>query len=429
MTINVLMPEPGTLLKWNYVTGDSIKVGDLLCEIETDKTVMEIEAEAEGVLQRILVEAGTDGIAAGESLAVLVSPEERQAETALNLSSSVIAAAKVVASASAGDMPPSSNVDRQIDSEPGRVFSSPLARRLARESAIEIQRITGTGPEGRIVERDVISAIAEVKRSSGSIAEAHSSDSAQRDSVFVNIEHSFTPGSYEEVPLNGMRRKIAERLLQSKQTIPHFYLSTDIELDPLIELRKQLNGEALRGADGKPRYQISVNDLVVKALAMALQEVSPANAVWAGDKILRFKHVDVGVAVALDEGEGLLTPVIRNADQKTLAVISNEIREFAARARSRKLQRSEYEGGVSSVSNLGMYGVKQFAAIINPPQSSILAVGAGEPRVVARSGTAAVAMMMSATLSCDHRVIDGVLGAQLLAVVKRLIEAPANLLI
>ena len=310
MTINVLMPESGALLKWNYVNGDSIKVGDLLCEIETDKTVLEIEAEAEGILQRILVEAGTDGIAAGEPLAVLISPEERQEETALDLSTSVIAPATEVASVPAGNVPASSNVDRPVESEQARVFSSPLARRLARESAIEIQRIKGSGPGGRIVKRDVISAIEEVQRSSASLADANDADGAQRNAAFTKFEHNFPPGSYEEVPLNGMRRKIAERLLQSKQMIPHFYLSTDIELDRLIELRRQLNGGVLRGADGKPRHhQISVNDLVVKALAMALQEVSPANAIWAGDRILRFKHVDLGVAVALEDGEGLLTPV------------------------------------------------------------------------------------------------------------------------
>ena len=422
MTVDVLMPDAaGTLLKWNYAAGDSITVGDVLCEVETDKTVVEVPADIDGVLQTILVAVGTEGIQPATPLAVLASSEEYAAAAAApRPAASTQQVAPVLAEAVTG---------AAAGMAPGRERSSPAARRLAREAGVGIQGIKGSGPGGRILERDVVALIEKIK--TDSVAAAHTQPEESRLAAAAHpIPHdSNTASSSQAVPLTGMRRSIAERLVLSKQTVPHFYLAVDIELDALDALRKQLNDEALLNKEGQPRYRLSVNDFIVKALAVALQEVPAANAVWAGDKILRFSTVDVGVAVALGDGEGLLTPVIRDAAGKSLAAISNEVKELAGRARSRKLHRNEYEGGVSSVSNLGMHGIKEFAAIINPPQSSILAVGAGEPRAVVRDGALVVATVMTATLSCDHRVIDGVLGAHLLAIIKRLIEAPTNLLL
>jgi pyruvate dehydrogenase E2 component (dihydrolipoamide acetyltransferase) len=415
MSVTVLMPETGNLLKWHYAQGDSIKPGDLLCEIETDKTVMEIEAEVEGVLQKILVNEGASAVAAAEPLALIVSHEASRV---------VPDAAAPAQPAMVTDMP----ATVPARAEGGRIFSSPLARRLARESGIELSRIAGSGPGGRIVERDVIAATA-ARPDKPSVAPLSivAATTLPKPSGTSNLAGMFAAGTYEEIPVDNMRRTIAERLQQSKQTIPHFYLSLDTELDALVALRKQLNDSALRDGVGNPSYQLSINDFIVKGWAMALQQVPAANAVWAGDRILRFKHADVGVAVAIEGG--LFTPVIHNADQKTLSVVSNEIKDLAARARKRNLQPSEYQGGATAISNLGMFGIKQFSAIINPPQSSILAVGAGEARMIVRDGAPAIATLMSVTLSCDHRVIDGALGAQLLAAFKALIENPTNLMV
>lgn len=419
MSIDVLMPDAtGNLLKWNYGPGDLVTAGDVLCEVETDKTVIEVAADLDGVLQRIMVEAGTEGVEAATALAVIATREEYEAVNAAPTAPST-PVKDGSARALAGAAP---------EMSPGRERSSPAARRLARETGVGLQGLRGSGPGGRILERDVAVMIKQIKSASSAGAHARATEHhPQADARAPATGIDTVPGG-EAVPLTRMRRSIADRLVLSKQTVPHFYLVVDIELDSLNALRKQLNAEALLDG-GQPRYHLSVNDFMVKALATALHEVPMANAVWAGDKILRFSTVDVGVAVALDGGEGLLTPVIRDAASKSLGRISREIKELASRARARKLQREEYEGGVSSVSNLGMHGIKEFAAIINPPQSSILAIGAGGPRVVVRDGAAAVASVITATLSCDHRVIDGVLGAQLLSIIKRLIEAPTNLLL
>ena len=333
--------------------------------------------------------------------------------------------------------------------EGGRLFASPLARRIAKQEGLDLGAVTGSGPHGRIIERDVRAAIeGGTAKDTGKGTAKPAPQAAAQEAPAAKPEPAqapkpaaappsgmtakqvmgmFEPGSFEEVPLDGMRKTIAKRLVESKQTVPHFYLSLDVELDALLSLREQVNAGASKDKDGKPAFKLSVNDFVIKALALALQRVPAANSVWAEDRILRFRHSDVGVAVAIDGG--LFTPVIRRADEKTLSTISNEMKDFAARARAKKLKPEEYQGGVTSVSNLGMFGIKHFTAVINPPQSSILAVGAGEKRVVVKDGAPAVVQVMTCTLSCDHRVLDGALGAELISAFKGLIENPMGMLV
>jgi pyruvate dehydrogenase E2 component (dihydrolipoamide acetyltransferase) len=323
----------------------------------------------------------------------------------------------------------------------GRVFASPLAKRVAKEAGIDIASVQGSGPHGRVVEKDVRAALsggakpaaaapapapAAAAPAPAQVAKPAAPQLAQSASA-DQVKAMFEAGTYEEVPLDGMRRTIAKRLVESKQTVPHFYLSLDCELDALMALREQLNGAAGKDKDGKPAYKLSVNDFVIKALAIALQRVPAANAVWAEDRILKMKHSDVGVAVAIEGG--LFTPVVRKAEQKTLTAISAEVKDMAGRARNRRLKPEEYQGGSTAVSNLGMFGIKNFQAVINPPQGTILAVGAGENRVVVKNGAPAVIQAMTVTLSCDHRVVDGALGAELLAAFKQLIESPMGMLV
>lgn len=304
-----------------------------------------------------------------------------------------------------------------------RIFASPLARRLAKEAGLDLAALSGTGPHGRIVERDVKAALASggarkapAVQPAAPLAEAPSAATTKK---FYAID------SYEEVPHDSMRKAIARRLTESIQTVPHFYLDIDCEIDALLRLREDFNAAAPKGADGAPEWKTSVNDYIVKALALALQRVPEANVTFTPDAMLKHKASDIGVAVAIPGG--LITPIIRNAQAKSVREISDEIRELAGRARERKLKPQEYEGGVSAVSNLGMYGIRNFSAVINPPQSTILAVGKGEPRMVVKNGAPAVATIMSVTLSCDHRAVDGALGAELLAAFKTLIEQPMGL--
>jgi pyruvate dehydrogenase E2 component (dihydrolipoamide acetyltransferase) len=299
-----------------------------------------------------------------------------------------------------------------------RVFASPLARRLAKEAGVDLAPLSGSGPHGRIVERDVKAA--QRSGAGAPVARAFEPPAGVPDSVTRKL---FAPGSFEEVPLDSMRKAIARRMTEAAQTIPHFYLNVDCDVDALLRLREDFNSGASKGADGTPAWKISVNDFVVKALALALQRVPDANVSYTRDALLRHKSSDVGVAVSISGG--LITPIIRNAEGKSIREISAEIKELAARARERRLKPSEYEGGASAVSNLGMFGVKSFSAVINPPQSTILAVGAGEQRVVARNGAPSVTTMLSVTLSVDHRAVDGALGAALLGEFKRIIEHPA----
>lgn len=309
------------------------------------------------------------------------------------------------------------------DSGAPRIFASPLARRLAKEAGLDIAGLQGSGPHGRIIERDVKDAIAgggaRKAPSTAPAAPLAAPPSAGTTRKFYEID------SYEEIPHDSMRKAIARRLTESIQTVPHFYLEVDCEIDALLRLREEFNAAAPKGADGAPEWKTSVNDYVIKALALALQRVPEANVTFTPDSMLKHKASDIGVAVAIPGG--LITPIVRNAQAKTVREISEEVKELAARARDRKLKPHEYEGGVSAVSNLGMYGIRNFSAVINPPQSTILAVGKGEQRMVVRDGAAAVANIMSVTLSCDHRAIDGALGAELLAEFKRLIEHPMAL--
>ncbi len=425
MTINITMPQlsptmtDGTLSKWLVKEGDSVTSGDVLAEIETDKATMEVESIDEGTVGKILVAEGTDNVPVNNVIAVLL--EEGEDASALDGVDTAAAAPAAVPAAEPEAAPaepsqaeePAAAAPQPMAapaSEDGdRVKASPLARSMAKQAGVDLSQVTGSGPHGRIVKRDIEAA------SAGGVAAAAAPAAAPMAAPIM------APGAaYEDVKLSNMRRVIAERLQEAKQTIPHFYLTVDCELDRLLELRKELNS---RSDD----YKLSVNDFVIKALAVALRKVPDANAAWGGDVLRRFTTVDVSVAVAIDGG--LITPIIRNADAKGLVDISEEMKELAGRAREGKLMPEEYQGGTFSLSNLGMYGIKQFDAVINPPQAGIIAVGAGEQRPVVKDGALSVATVMSCTLSCDHRVIDGAIGARLLTAFKGLIEEPLTMLL
>jgi len=317
----------------------------------------------------------------------------------------------------------------------GRVVASPLARRIAKEAGLEIAMIQGSGPHGRVIERDVRAAAAGGAPPKAAPAAATAAPAAAAKPTpapaapsDAQVKALFEPGSYEEIPHDNMRKTIARRLTEARQTVPQFYLTMDCEIDALLKLREQVNAAAPKDKDGKPAWKVSVNDMAIKALAMALMRVPDANVTWTEGAMLRHKHADVGVAVALP-GNGLITPIIRAAETKTLSVIANQMKDFAARAKNRKLKPEEYQGGTTAVSNLGMFGIKEFTAVINPPHSTILAVGGGSQRAVVRKGELAVATVMSVTLSCDHRAVDGALGAQLIAAFKELVENPMGMLV
>ncbi|WP_267421966.1 pyruvate dehydrogenase complex dihydrolipoamide acetyltransferase [Methylobacterium sp. GC_Met_2] len=468
MPINVLMPalsptmEKGNLAKWLKKEGDAIKSGDVLAEIETDKATMEVEAIDEGVLAKILVPEGTADVPVNDLIAIIAAegedPASVQAGGAPKTASNGAAKPEPQADASAADQnttPGGGHMSyERINAAPegaqpsgtpqvgsgGRVFASPLARRIAKQEGVELGAVQGSGPHGRIIARDVQAtkasgatkapapqAAAEAPKAAAPAPKAAPAGGAPAGLTTDQVKGFFAKDSYEDVPLDGMRKTIAKRLTEAMQVAPHFYLTVDCELDALMTLRETLNASAGKDKDGKPAFKLSVNDFVIKAMGLALTRVPAANAVWAEDRILRFKNAEVGVAVAIDGG--LFTPVIRRANEKTLSTISKEMKDFAARARAKKLKPEEYQGGVTSVSNLGMFGIKHFTAVINPPQSSILAVGAGEKRIVVRDGAPAVAQVMTATLSCDHRVLDGALGAELVSAFKGLIENPMGMLV
>jgi len=468
MPINVLMPalsptmEKGNLAKWLKKEGDAIKSGDVLAEIETDKATMEVEAIDEGVLAKILVPEGTADVPVNDLIAIIASegedPSSVQAGGAPKAASNGAAQPEPKADASAADQnttPGGGHMSyERVNAAPegaqpsgspqagsgSRVFASPLARRIAKQEGVELSAVQGSGPHGRIIARDVQAAkasgatkapapqaAAEAPKTAAPAPKPAPTAGAPAGLTTDQVKGFFAKDAYEEVPLDGMRKTIAKRLTEAMQVAPHFYLTVDCELDALMKLRETLNGSAGKDKDGKPAFKLSVNDFVIKAMGLALTRVPAANAVWAEDRILRFKNAEVGVAVAIDGG--LFTPVIRRANEKTLSTISNEMKDFAARARAKKLKPEEYQGGVTSVSNLGMFGIKHFTAVINPPQSSILAVGAGEKRVVVKDGAPAVVQVMTCTLSCDHRVLDGALGAELVSAFKGLIENPMGMLV
>ncbi|CAA7625093.1 pyruvate dehydrogenase complex dihydrolipoamide acetyltransferase [Magnetospirillum sp. SS-4] len=423
MPVQILMPAlsptmtEGTLAKWLKAEGDSVKSGDILCEIETDKATMEYEAVDEGVLGKILVAGGTSGVAVNTAIAVLLQDGED--------SSAIVAApAPTPVSRSAGVSPapvaPVAAEQRagRPRSDEGRVFASPLARRIARDGGVDLKAVRGSGPHGRIVKADVDSVIAAGPAKAAPVA-ATAPVAAAKPAPAPAAASPIGP-AFEEIPNSSMRKVIARRLTEAKATIPHFYLSIDCELDALLKVRAELNGRS-------DAYKLSVNDFVVRAVALALRKVPAANASWGEDAIRRYTDIDISVAVATPSG--LITPIVRHADRKGLAGISGEMKALAAKARDGKLKPEEFQGGGFTISNLGMYGVKDFAAIINPPQGCILAVGAGEQRPVVKAGTLAIATVMTCTLSVDHRVVDGAVGAEFLAAFKALIEDPLAMLL
>ena len=437
----------------------AVKSGDVIAEIETDKATMEVEAVDEGTIAKILVAEGTQDVAVNAVIAILATDGE-DVKAAGTAKPDAKAEAKPEAAAAkpetkseakpAANAPPlreerpgtETQTDKKAAAAPAtvpvtakeaapasngaRVFASPLARRLAKDAGIEIGRVTGSGPHGRVVAADV-----EKAKSGGGLkapaAAPSASPSIAPSMSDQQIRALFPEGSYEVVPHDGMRRTIAQRLTQSVQTVPHFYLTMDCNLEKLMAAREEINATAPKDADKKPAYKLSVNDFVIKAMAIALQRVPNCNVSWTESGMLKHQHSDVGVAVAMPGG--LITPIIRSAETKSLSTISAEMKDFAARARARKLKPEEYLGGTTAVSNLGMFGIKDFTAVINPPHATILAVGTSEERAIVKAGKIEIATMMSVTLSCDHRAVDGALGAELIGAFKMLIENPVMMMV
>jgi pyruvate dehydrogenase E2 component (dihydrolipoamide acetyltransferase) len=491
MPINILMPalsptmEKGNLAKWLKKEGEAVKTGDVIAEIETDKATMEYEAVDDGVLAKIVVPEGSNDVPVNQLIAVLAqegedpkaaaaeaakaarpaqtpaagtpspqpSPQReegvaRQAKPAATTAQSEARAPSQEARAPSPPPAPAASSPRRGEGGgkgvrtnghgapaggANRIFSSPLARRLAKEAGIDIGRIEGSGPHGRVIARDVEaaktgrSALHAPGAAPGAAPAGAPAPLIAPSLSDQQIRALYEDGSYELVPHDGMRRTIAQRLTASVQTIPHFYLTVDCDIGKLLEAREEINTAAPKDKDGKPAYKLSVNDFVVKALALALQRVPDANVSWTDAGMLKHKHSDIGVAVAMPNG--LITPIVRNAETKSLSAISNEMKELAARARARKLKPQEYQGGTTAVSNLGMYGIKDFTAVINPPHATILAVGTGEERAVVREGKFVAAQIMSVTIGCDHRAVDGALGAVLISAFKALIENPVMMLV
>ena len=487
MPVNILMPalsptmEKGNLAKWLKKEGDTVKAGDVIAEIETDKATMEYESIDDGVIAKIVVPEGTQDVAVNQLIAVLAQEGEDPKAAAAGAGKGAKPAEVPAQTTGAGSPSPQPSPQRgegagtaapQANQTPlpstaeqtpppqaqrtpsppsgrlrpsstgyggegwgegapanghgsDRIFASPLARRLAQDGGVDLTRIQGSGPHGRIIARDVEGAKSGAKlitppsHTAGPPLVAPPSDE--------KIRALFEPGSYEIIPHDNVRKIIARRLVEAKTTIPHFYLTLDCNIGKLLTAREEINAAAPKDKDGKPAYKLSVNDFVIKSLALALQRVPDANVTWTEGGMLKHKHSDVGVAVSIPGG--LITPVVRKAETKSLSIISNEMKDFAARARARKLKPEEYQGGATAVSNLGMYGIKDFAAVINPPQATILAVGVGEERAVVHNGKIEAAWVMSVTLSCDHRAVDGALGAQLLGAFKTLIENPVMMVV
>ncbi|WP_374618839.1 pyruvate dehydrogenase complex dihydrolipoamide acetyltransferase [Devosia sp.] len=462
MSINITMPalsptmEEGKLAKWHVKEGDSVSSGDVIAEIETDKATMEVEAVDEGKIGKIMVPEGTENVKVNAVIAVLLIDGESAGAAGATPAAAVPApaAAPAPAAKAANDPAPAmpAPAPAEVEAErralsaaaasatakaangaangSARVFASPLAKRLAKEAGIDVSAITGTGPRGRVVKSDV-----EAARSGKAPLKAAAPAAVPGPAAPATVPAGgmskaqvlalYPEGTYDLVPNDGMRKVVAARLTESKQTVPHFYLTLDCRIDALLAAREQINSAA-PVKDGKPAYKLSVNDFVMKAWAAALMKVPTANATWAGDSILYHKHADVAVAVSVPGG--LFTPVVKACETKSLRQISEEVKDLAGRARSKKLMPAEYQGGTSSVSNLGMFGIKEFAAVINPPHGTILAVGVGEERVYAEKGQVKVGNFMTVTLSCDHRAVDGALGAELLAAFKALIETPVMML-
>ena len=465
MSINITMPalsptmEEGKLAKWHVKEGDSVSSGDVIAEIETDKATMEVEAVDEGKIGKIVVPEGTEGVKVNAVIAVILTEGETAADVksappppapkapandggaapspttpakaaeeteALRKNAAENFRAMPAAVANTNVPAPGGEVPWPKPNGSSRVFASPLARRLAKEAGIDVAAVNGSGPHGRVVKSDVEAAKSGKAPLKAAPAAATGGAAMGGGMTRQQVLALYEEGSYELVPNEGMRKVVAARLSEAKQTIPHFYLTLDCKIDALLDAREQINAAAPKDRDGKPAYKLSVNDFVMKAWAAALQQVPKANATWAVDSILYHKHSDVAVAVAVPGG--LFTPVVKACETKSLRQISEEVKDLATRARSKKLAPHEYQGGTSAVSNLGMYGIKDFAAVINPPHGTILAVGVGEERVYADKGQVKTGHFMTVTLSCDHRSVDGALGAELLAAFKGLIETPVMML-
>ena len=423
MPVQILMPalsptmEKGKLAKWLKKEGDKVKSGDVLAEIETDKATMEVEAIDEGTLAKILVAEGTDDVMVNAPIAIILGEGEKLSDVV----APVATAAKPAAAPVAAAPTPAAAASAPASATGGnRVFASPLARRIAKQKGVDLAAVKGSGPHGRVVLKDVENA----KPGAAPAAKGIVLPPGMADDAVLKL---YEAGSYDLVPHDGMRKTIARRLTEAKQTIPHFYVTVDVSLESLLPLRERLNLQAPKDKDGKPLWKVSVNDFIIKAMAMALMKVPDANVSWTESAMVKHRHADVGVAVSIPGG--LITPIVRNAETKGLSEISIEMKDFAARAKARKLLPQEYTGGSTSVSNLGMMGVKNFQAIVNPPQATILAVGAGERRAVVRGDAIVIEQQMSVTLSTDHRAVDGALGAELLGAFKMYIEEPGLMLV
>jgi len=420
MATNILMPAlsptmtEGTLARWLKHEGDRISAGDVIAEIETDKATMEVEAVDEGVLGKILVPDGTAGVKVNDPIAVLVEDGKASAPTPPAPPPKPAAAPAPAAAAPA----PAPHANGHADGE--RIFASPLARRMAQQAGIDLHVLTGTGPGGRIVRADI-----EAFQKPAAAAPVAPAPVQAATPMPPPLPRAPITAPHDVVPLNGVKRVTARRLTEAKQTIPHFYVTIDVELDALLKLRSELNAKSPK--DGAGAFKLSVNDLLIKACAVALRRVPRVNASWSDDGIIQYHDVDISVAVSIPDG--LITPIVRQADRKGLAAISNEAKSLIDRARAGKLKPEEFQGGGFSISNMGMYGVREFAAIINPPQAAILAVAAGEQRPVVRAGALAIATVMSCTISVDHRVIDGALAAEFLAAFKSIVEDPLSLML
>ena len=429
MPHKVLMPAlsptmtEGKLAKWVKKEGDTVKAGQVIAEIETDKATMEVEAVDEGTLAKILVPAGTEGVAVNTVIAMLLEEGESAADLDKAAASDKKPAAAAPApqkteTAAAPAAAPKAAAQQPVQHQSGsRIFASPLAKRIAKEKGIDLANVKGSGPHGRIVKADLDKApagmAAPAPKAAGGFAPAASGPDAKALADAYGIP-------YELVPNSGVRKVIAKRLSESKQLVPHFYLTIDCELDGLLNLRKQLNENA-------DSYKLSVNDFIIKATALALAKYPKANVSWTDDAIVQYTRADVSVAVATDNG--LITPIIKDAATKSLKDISNEMKDLGIRAREGKLKPQEFQGGTISVSNLGMFGIREFSAIINPPQAAILAIGAGEQRAIVKDGQVKIANMVTVTASFDHRAIDGAVGAEYLQVFKKLVENPMGLIL
>ena len=417
MPTEILMPAlsptmtEGKLSKWLVKEGDAVKAGQVIAEIETDKASMEFEAADEGKVGKILVAAGTENVAVNAPIAVLLG----EGESASSIKAAPAAPVAAKAEAPKADAPKAEAPKPAAAVASGdRVMASPLAKRIARDAGLDLKNVAGSGPHGRIVKVDVEAALAK-----GPVAKAAAPLAAAAAPAAPGAVQIFDP--HADVPLTSMRKTIARRLTDSKRDIPHYYLTIDCELDALLALRQQLNSKAGAGV------KLSVNDFIIRASALALRKMPEVNAGWAGDRIVQFTNVDISIAVAIEAG--LITPIIRKADTKGLATISSDMRELGQKAKAGKLKPEEYQGGGFSISNLGMFGIKHFTAVINPPQACILAVGAGEQRPVVKDGALAIANVMTCTMSCDHRVVDGALGARWLKVFKGFIEDPLTMML